>query len=192
VKMSRTTSSILMGAVALASAVFAQPAERMIPAGTIVQVRTNQTIDSRSAAPGHVFTGLVAHNVTDRTGRVVIAGRAPAELVVRNVSKHKVVLDLQAIMIGGQRYHVLSDTATVEGKDKSGLGANKRTAKFVGGGALGGAVIGAIAGGGAGAAIGVVAGGAGGATAQVLTKGKSVQVPAESLVTFRLTHVFHT
>ena len=190
--MNRTTSSILMGAVALASAVFAQPAERMIPPGTIVQVRTNQTIDSRSAAPGHVFTGLVAHNVTDRTGRVVIAGGAPSELVVRNVSKHKMVLDLQAIVIGGQRYHVLSDTATVEGKNRSGLGANKRTAKFVGGGALGGSVIGAIAGGGAGAAIGAVAGGAGGATAQVLTKGKSVQVPAESLVTFRLTHGFHT
>ena len=113
-------------------------------------------------------------------------------MVVRNVSKHKMLLDLQAIVIGGQRYHVLSDRATVEGTNKSGLGANKRTAKFVGGGALGGSVIGAIAGGGAGAAIGAVAGGAGGATAQVLTKGKSVQVPAESLVTFRLTHPFHT
>ena len=191
-RISRTTSSILLGAVALASAAFAQAAERMIPAGTIIQVRTNQTIDSRSAGPGHVFTGVVAHNVTDRTGRVVIAGGAPAELVVRNVSKHKMVLDLQAITIGGQRYHVLSDTAIVEGKNKSGLGANKRTAKFVGGGALGGSVIGAIAGGGAGAAIGAVAGGAGGAATQVLTKGKSVQVPAESLVTFRLTHPFHT
>ncbi len=192
-KMIRNTSSILMGAVTLAAAVFAQTAERMIPAGTIVQVRTNQTIDSRSAAPGQVFTGVVAHNVADRAGRVVIAGGAPAELVVRNVSKHKMLLDLQAIVIAGQRYHVLSDTATVEGTNKkNGLGANKRTAKFVGGGALGGSVIGAIAGGGAGAAIGAFAGGAGGATAQVLTKGKAVQVPAESLVTFRLTHAFHT
>jgi hypothetical protein len=120
VKTNRITFSILMVAVALASGVFAQPAERMIPAGTIVQVRTNQMIDSRSAAPGHVFTGVVAHNVTDRKGRVVIAGGAPAELVVRNVSKHKMALDLQAIMIGGQRYHVLSDTATVEGTNKSG------------------------------------------------------------------------
>ena len=189
-KISRTRS-IPMGIIALAVSVFAQPPERVIPAGTIVQVRTNQTIDSRSAAPGHVFTGLVAHKVTDRTGHVVIAGGSPAELVVRNVSKHKMLLDLQAIMIEGQRYHVLSDTATVEGTNKSDLGANKRTAKFVGGGALGGSVIGAIAGGGAGAAIGAIAGGAGGATAQVLTKGKSVQVPSESLVTFRLTHPFH-
>jgi hypothetical protein len=191
VNMNRTRS-ILMGVIALAITAIAHPAEKMIPAGTIVQVRTNQTIDSGSVAPGHVFTGFIAHNVTDRTGRVVIAGGSPAELVIRNVSKHKMVLDLQAIMIWGKRYHVSSDGATVEGTNKSGLGANKRTAKFVGGGVLGGSVIGAIAGGGAGAAIGAVAGGAGGATAQVLTKGKSVQVPAESLVTFRLTHPPHT
>jgi len=92
--MSRT-HSVLFGAVALASVVLAQPAGRTIPAGTIVQVRTNQEIDSRSAAPGHVITGLVAHIVTDRTGRVVIPGGAPAELVIRNVSKHKLALDLQ-------------------------------------------------------------------------------------------------
>ena len=185
------TMWVLIVAVALASVVYAQPNERMIPAGTIVQVRTNQAIDSTNAPPGHVFTGFVAHDIAARTGRVVIPGGSPAELVVRNVSKHQMVLDLQAIMIAGTRYQVSSDSATVQGGKKSGLGANKRTAKFVGGGAAGGSVIGAIAGGGAGAAIGAIAGGAGGATAQVLTRGKSVKVPAESLITFRLTHPFH-
>jgi hypothetical protein len=174
----------------LASVVCARPAEKTIPAGTIMQVRTNQTIDSSSAAPGHVFTGVVAHNVTDRSGRIVIPSGTPAELVVSNVSKHKMALDVQAIIIGGERYHVLSDTATVHGTKKNGFGANKRTARFVGGGAVGGSVVGAIAGGGAGAAMGALAGGAGGATAQVLTRGKSVRVPAESLLTFRLTHPF--
>jgi hypothetical protein len=189
VKTNRT--NYILTALALASVVFAQPSERSIPAGTIVQVRTNQTIDSTSTAPGHVFTGLVAHDVTNRTGRVVIPGGSPAELVVRNVFKHQVALDLRAILIGGRRYQVLSDSVAVQGENKSGLGANKRTAKFVGGGALGGSVIGAIAGGGAGAAIGAFAGSAGGATAQVLTKGKSVRVPAESLIIFRLTHPLH-
>lgn len=184
------TRDILLWYVTLASLMYAQPGDRTIPAGTIMQVRTNQTIDSTSAGPGHVFTGLVAHDVTNPTGRVVIPGGSPAELVVRNVSKHQMALDLQAILIAGTRYQVLSDSATFQGANKSGLGANKRTAKFVGGGALGGSVIGAIAGGGAGAAIGAIAGGAGGATAQVLTRGKSVQIPAESLITFRLTHRF--
>ena len=181
---------ILLWYVTLASLMYAQPGDRTIPAGTIMQVRTNQTIDSTSVGPGHVFTGLVAHDVTNLTGRVVIPGGSPAELVVRNVSKHQMALDLQAILIAGTRYQVLSDSATFQGA-KSGLGANKRTAKFVGGGALGGSVIGAIAGGGAGAAIGAIAGGAGGATAQFLTRGKSVQIPAESLITFRLTHPFY-
>jgi hypothetical protein len=66
------------------------------------------------------------------------------------------------------------------------LGANERTARNVGGGAALGAVIGAIAGGGSGAAVGAAIGAAGGAAAQVLTRGESVHVPAETLLTFRL------
>jgi hypothetical protein len=54
---------------------------------------------------------------------------------------------------------------------REGLGANKRTGAFVGGTALLGTVIGAIAGGGNGAAIGAVAGAGAGAGAQVLTRG---------------------
>src|SRR5262249_40059549 len=49
-----------------------------------------------------------------------------------------------------------------------------------------GAIIGAIAGGGKGAAIGAGAGAAAGAGVQVLTRGDRVNVPAESLLTFRL------
>ena len=55
-----------------------------------------------------------------------------------------------------------------------------------------GAIIGAIAGGGKGAAIGGGVGAAAGAGAQVLTRGKSVNVPAESLVTFRLEQPLQT
>jgi hypothetical protein len=56
----------------------------------------------------------------------------------------------------------------------------------IGGGAVLGTIIGAIAGGKKGAAIGAAAGAGAGAGAQVLTRGKRVNVPAESLVTFRL------
>ena len=74
----------------------------------------------------------------------------------------------------------------VSSKEKQGVGANKRTGKYVGGGAAVGAIIGAIAGGGKGAAIGAGVGAGAGAGAQILTKGKSVNVPAESLLTYRL------
>ena len=46
--------------------------------------------------------------------------------------------------------------------------------------------LGALAGGAKGAAIGVLVGAAGGAGAQVLTRGRDVQVPAETVLKFRL------
>ena len=102
-KTSRTRY-ILLSYATLAYLMYAQPGDRTIPAGTMLQVRTNQTIDSSSAAPGQVFTGLVAHDVTNQRGRVVIPGGSSAELVVRRVSKHQIALDLQAIMIADRRY----------------------------------------------------------------------------------------
>jgi hypothetical protein len=68
----------------------------------------------------------------------------------------------------------------------SGIGNNQETLKNVGGGALLGTVIGAIVGGGKGAAVGAAAGAAVGAGAQILTHGRRVSVPAESLLTYRL------
>jgi outer membrane lipoprotein SlyB len=56
----------------------------------------------------------------------------------------------------------------------------------VGGGAVFGTLLGAIAGGGKGAAIGALAGGAAGAAGQSVTRGHDVRVPAESILTFRL------
>jgi hypothetical protein len=49
-----------------------------------------------------------------------------------------------------------------------------------------GTIIGAVAGGGKGAAIGAVAGTAGGAAVQVMTKGRDVRVPADTVLKFRL------
>jgi hypothetical protein len=101
------------------------------------------------------------------------------------VGSNQVALALQSVSVNGRVYNVVSNTNTEAGDDR-GIGANKRTAKMTGGGALLGTVIGAIAGGGKGALIGAVVGGAGGAAAQVLTRGKEVKVPAESMLTFRL------
>jgi outer membrane lipoprotein SlyB len=57
---------------------------------------------------------------------------------------------------------------------------------MVGGGAAIGALIGAIVGKGRGAAIGAAVGAGAGAGTQVLTKGKQVRVPAETLLNFKL------
>ena len=94
------------------------------------------------------------------------------------------VLDLQSVIIGGRSYEI--DTVEISQKGKSGVGANKRTAEYTGGGAALGAIIGAFAGGGKGAAIGAGAGAGAGALTQVLTKGGAICVPVETVLTFSL------
>ena len=71
------------------------------------------------------------------------------------------------------------ETSKSKSSAPGGLGANKRTGKYVGGGAAIGAVLGAILGGGKGAAVGAILGGAGGAGAQVYTD-KNKEIPAET------------
>jgi len=94
------------------------------------------------------------------------------------------VLALRSVSIAGRQYVVNTTDLRQEGKD--GIGVNKRTGEYVGGGAALGAIIGAIAGHGKGAAIGALSGAGAGAVAQVVTKGNSIKVPAETLMTFRL------
>ena len=94
--------------------------------------------------------------------------------------------DLDAVVVNGQRYSVTTYDVTRSGDQKDGIGANGRTGKFVGGGALFGTLLGAVAGGGKGAAIGALAGGAAGAGGEMATRGRRVRVPAESLLTFQL------
>lgn len=62
----------------------------------------------------------------------------------------------------------------------------RRDIEMIGGGSGFGALIGAIAGGGKGAAIGAVAGAGAGAGAEAATRKENVEIPAESLFSFRL------
>lgn len=162
-----------------------------IDAGTTITVRTNEAIDARES-DGRVFTGTVAEDVMDRTRTIVVPRGSDVEMVVKNTTNNDIALDLQSVMVNGQRYTVETGDQVVTGDRNEGIGANKRTGKYVGGGALLGAVIGAIAGGGKGAAIGAGVGAAAGAGAQVITRGRAVSVPSESLVTFRLDQPLRT
>ena len=83
---------------------------------------------------------------------------------------------------------IVNSENIIDERVHEGIGANRRTGKFVGGAALLGTIIGAVAGGAKGAAIGAVTGGAAGAGTQVLTRGASVHIPSETVLTFRLDH----
>ncbi|MDX2152468.1 MAG: hypothetical protein SFV54_17140 [Bryobacteraceae bacterium] len=160
-----------------------------VPAGTEVVIRTVDAIDAKHPSDSRIYRGEVERDVLDRNGRVVIPRGADAELIMRDSSSSDIVIDLESIAVGGTRYTVDAREESV-GADRSerreGVGANKRTGKYVGGGALLGTVIGAIAGGGKGAAIGAIAGAGAGAAGQTVTRGGSVRLPSESVLTFRL------
>jgi hypothetical protein len=163
-----------------------------IPAGVDIPVRLIENINVNHS-DGLIFSGQVDQNVRDARGQVALPRGSMVELVVRQIGDEEYLLDLESVQVNGQRLAVESETGPViQTDDDEGIGKNKRTGKYIGGGAVIGAIIGAIAGGGKGAAIGAGAGAAAGAGAQTLTKGKSVNVPSESLVTFRLERPLRT
>jgi hypothetical protein len=158
----------------------------MLQSGTEIKVRADQAIQAKTEDVGKVYPGSIAEEVRDANGNVVIPRGARAQLeVVRGDDNKGVALDLRSISYNGERFTVDSNS-TQGGVGGTGIGVNKRTGIFVGGGALAGTLLGALAGGGKGAAIGAILGGAGGAGAQVLTKGNGINVPAEQVLSFKL------
>jgi len=176
------------------SAQSGSPAPRktyIVPVGAEIAVRTDEAIDSASATEGQTFGGEVTQDVLNTAGEVAIPKGSSAQIAIMSASKggrirgaSDLVLDLKSVTIGGQLYSVRTEEISQRGRE--GIGANKRTATFTGGGAAVGAIIGAIAGGGKGAALGAASGAGAGALTQILTKGKSIRVPAETILTFRL------
>jgi hypothetical protein len=167
-----------------------QSRTRVLPAGTQLPVRVEETIDSGKAVEGQTYASEIAADVRDADGAVLIPRGSNAQIVIVSTSKggkilgaSDLVLDLKSVSIEGQQY--LLDTVDLATKGHDSIGRNKRTAEFAGGGAAIGAIIGAIAGGGKGAAIGAGAGAGAGAVGEVVTKGK-VKVPVESVLTFKL------
>ena len=158
----------------------------VLPAGTEIALRTNERIDSKDVVEGQSFLAQVAEDVRDTDGSVAIPRGSDATLITRRLEANgDITLDVESITVDGRRYRVSTVDQELENR-REGVGANKRTGQFVGGGAALGAIIGAIAGGGKGAAIGAVAGAGAGAGTQIITRGKEVHVPAETVLRFQL------
>ncbi len=158
----------------------------MLPVGTEIALITNQRIDSRDVVEGQTFSAQIAEDIRDTDGSIAIPRGSEASLITRRLEGNgDITLDVESIAVGGRRYRVSTSDQELESR-RDGVGGNKRTGQFVGTGAVLGAIIGAIAGGGKGAAIGAVAGAGAGAGAQIITRGKEVHVPAETVLRFRL------
>ncbi len=165
----------------------AQYGEVTIPAGHSMLVRMIDGVDSSKNHVGDVFhasleTDLyVRGSVVARKGTDVYGRLSNAQEAGKFSGSAQLQLELIRIVIDGRDYPLVSSDYSVTGQ---GRGAD--TAKKVGGGAVLGAIIGAIANGGKGAAIGAGAGSAAGAGVQILTKGDKVKVPSETVLEFRL------
>ena len=164
-----------------------QPQPIVVPAGTVLVIRTAQALGSKTSQAGQTFGATLAQPVTVEGRTALPGGSQVSGTVVTAKAKGKVKgegqldLKLTSISVGGQSYpiHTVVLSSTVKGK-------GKRTAATTGGGAAGGALIGGIAGGGKGAAIGAGIGAAAGFLGGTFTGNKQIEVPAESALSFTL------
>ncbi|MFL6351346.1 MAG: hypothetical protein ACJ74Z_05795 [Bryobacteraceae bacterium] len=167
-----------------------QPRTVTLPVGTNVVIRLAETL-----SPEHNYTGdtfratlevpiimdgfIIADKGSKVLGTITSAQQAGR---VEGVSDLSLALT-EISTTDGQRVKIETSTWDKKGAKSTG----EDSAKIAGGAALG-AIIGAIAAGGKGAAIGAGAGGAVGTGTVLASRGKSVTLPVETRLTFRLTN----
>jgi hypothetical protein len=179
-----TPLKITVCAALLTAFAFAQT----IPAGTHITIRTAQELSSGTAKVGDHFEATLTHALVvggktlakagaPARGKVTLAkssGRlhAPGQLTVR----------LTSVQVGGKMVPLSTGSYHIEGKSHTKSNATK-----IGGGAVVGALIGGLAGGGKGAAIGAGAGGAAGTGVAAATGKEEAIIPSEKTLSFSTT-----
>jgi hypothetical protein len=181
-------SSQPAGAPTPGGAPIIRPADVNIAAGTNLTIRINQHISVKSSRAGDRFDGEVVEPVLQDNNNVVIPKGARVSGVVveshrRGHFKGRSILELRLtyLTLNGTRYAL--DTRDLT-RTKKGKG--KRSAAFIGGGAGLGMLVGGVATGGVGLLVGGLVGGGGGAALGGLTGNRDIEIPAESIVRFKL------
>jgi hypothetical protein len=172
---------------AMAEAPKPKPKPIVLPAGTVLTVRINEALGSKTSKEGQNFSGAVSSPVTSG-GKTVIPEGADATGVVTQAKaagrfKGGAVLgvSLNSITINGHSHAIQTEAVA-----QQSTGKGKRTAAMVGGGAGAGALIGGLAGGGKGAAIGALVGAGAGTAGSAFTGNRDITLPAESMLSFKL------
>jgi hypothetical protein len=165
-----------------------RPADVNIAAGTDLTIRINQHISVKTSRAGDRFDGEVEEPVMGDNNSVVVPRGAPVSGVVveshrRGHFKGSSILELRLtyLTLGGTRYRL--DTADLT-RTKKGKG--KRSAAFIGGGSGLGMLVGGVATGGVGLLVGGLVGAGAGTAVGGLTGNRDIEIPAESIVRFKL------
>jgi hypothetical protein len=165
-----------------------RPADVNIAAGTNLTIRINQHISVKTSHAGDRFDGEVVDPVVGDNDRVVIPRGSPVTGVVvashrRGHFKGSSILELRLtyLTLNGTRYALDTKDLT---QTKKGKG--KRSAAFIGGGTGLGMLVGGVATGGVGLLVGGLVGAGGGTALGGLTGNRDIEIPAESIVRFKL------
>jgi len=182
------------GAVVLAAAlgmgaasVPDRPDSVTVPGHTPIHVTLDQAVTSNHNRPGDPFRATVSQAVVVDGKTVIPQGARVAGLVVdakrsgRLAGRARLQLALETVEVDGQNYDVRTGFQL-----RTGHGHKKRNWLWIGGGAAGGAAIGALAAGGTGALIGGPVGAGAGTTVALLTGHKDIKLHAETPLTFKL------
>jgi hypothetical protein len=164
------------------------PVNANIPAGTSLTIRIDQRISVKTSRSGDTFTGEIVEPVLASDNSVLLPKGTQVAGVVdashrRGHFKGRSLLELRltSLTLNGTQYPLETNDLA-----RSKKGKGKRSAALIGGGAGLGMLVGGLASGGAGLVIGGLAGGGAGTAVAGLTGNRDIDIPAESIVRFRL------
>ena len=163
------------------------PQEVVIPSGTAITVRLQNAVSSATSRPGDELEAtldqaiVVDGQTVAPEGAHVIGRVVAARHSGRLTHPGYLRIALSSVNVNGKPVPIQSSSVMV-----AGASHKRRNFAWIGGGAGGGALIGAIASGGTGALIGSAIGAAGGTSAAYATGKKDVGFGPERRLTFRL------
>ncbi len=164
------------------------PVSVSIPAGTTLTIRIDQHISVKTSHAGDTFTGEVVNPVlaSDNSELVPKGARVGGVVDVAHRRGHFKGSSLLELRLTSLTLHGKHYALTTHDVARTKKGKGKRSAAFIAGGSGLGMLVGGVATGGVGLLVGgLVGAGAGTATAG-LTGNRDIDIPAESVVSFKL------
>jgi type II secretory pathway pseudopilin PulG len=168
--------------------VSAAPVSVSIPMGTTLTIRIDQHISAKTSRAGDSFTGELVDPVLDSDNSVLVPKGARVDGVVdvshrRGHFKGRSLLELRltSLTMNGAQYPL--ETGDLARSQK---GKGRRSTALIGGGAGLGMLVGGLATGGVGLVVGGLVGGGAGTAVAGLTGNRDIEIPAESIVRFKL------